>query len=181
MERKMNHILLAKATLIASFTISIVLATQAVSRNDLDDMRAATAEFQTTSMARAAGYNPSSALDYCYQKRGLGGMGYRYINNTLLDTSVDALHPEALVYSPDQNGSIQLGAVEYLVPATAWDAKYNEPPQLLGQTFPLNETLRMYVFHAWIWKQNPSGTFEDWNPEVYCPASPSLHSSRQSR
>jgi hypothetical protein len=108
-------------------------------------------------------------------------MGYRYINKALLDTTVDVLHPEALVYSPDRNGSIQLGAVEYLVPAAAWDAEHTERPQVLGQSFHLNERLRMYVLHAWTWKHNPSGTFEDWNPDVYCPVPPPWHSVGRSR
>ncbi len=25
-----------------------------------------------------------------------------------------------------------------------------------------------YSLHAWIWKHNPSGTFEPWNPQVQC-------------
>ena len=27
-----------------------------------------------------------------------------------------------------------------------------------------------YELHAWIWKHNPSGMFEDWNPTVSCAA-----------
>jgi hypothetical protein len=26
----------------------------------------------------------------------------------------------------------------------------------------------LYVLHAWVWKNNPSGLFEDWNPAVTC-------------
>jgi len=25
-----------------------------------------------------------------------------------------------------------------------------------------------YSLHAWIWKHNPKGTFEQWNPQVHC-------------
>jgi hypothetical protein len=26
-----------------------------------------------------------------------------------------------------------------------------------------------YELHAWVWKHNPSGMFNDWNPLVTCP------------
>jgi hypothetical protein len=31
------------------------------------------------------------------------------------------------------------------------------------------DTLRVYVMHAWVWKNNPAGVWEDWNPNVFCP------------
>jgi hypothetical protein len=97
-------------------------------------------------------------------------MGYHYINTGILDLTVDELQPEAMVYIPGPNGRLQLGAVEYIVPSAAWDAAGNiEPPIALGQSFHLNPTLGVYVLHAWIWKNNPSGMFEDWNPNVSCP------------
>jgi hypothetical protein len=27
-----------------------------------------------------------------------------------------------------------------------------------------------YDLHVWIWRENPSGTFAQWNPKVECPA-----------
>jgi hypothetical protein len=70
---------------------------------------------------------------------------------------------------PQANGSLKLGAVEYIVPAEAWDNAGNtEPPKVLDQTFHLNEALGVYVLHAWLWRSNPAGMFEDWNPKVTC-------------
>jgi hypothetical protein len=40
---------------------------------------------------------------------------------------------------------------------------------LMGMHFHLNEKLGVYVLHAWIWKNNSAGIFEDWNPAVTCP------------
>jgi hypothetical protein len=153
--------------ILATATVFIV---RAAGRDDIVKVHAATAQFYRTPSARAAGYDLVIGLDYCFQNYGVGGMGYHYINTNLLDTTVDLLHPEAMVYAPDPNGSIQLGAVEYIVPAAAWDAEHTELPQVLGQSFHLNERLGVYVLHAWIWKNNPSGMFEDWNPDVSCPA-----------
>ena len=150
--------------------LAVVIIAQATSKDDITRVREATAQFQRTPAARAAGYDLVSGLDYCFQNYGVGGIGYHYINTTLLDTNIVLLHPEAIIYTPDENGSIQLGAVEYMVPAAAWDAEHTEPPQVLGQRFHLHEKLGMYVLHAWIWKNNPAGMFEDWNPDVSCPA-----------
>jgi hypothetical protein len=93
-------------------------------------------------------------------------MGYHYINVDLLDANVDVLQPEAMVYAPGPRGQLQLGAVEYIVPVAAW--QNGEPPSVLGQEFHLNGDETLYILHVWIWQNNPSGMFEDWNPTVTC-------------
>jgi hypothetical protein len=151
--------------------LSLVAGTSALaaSQADVAKLRAVTAQFHRTESAQAAGYDLVTGLDNCFENPGVGGMGYHYINTGILDLTVDELQPEAMVYIPSPNEGLQLGAVEYIVPAEAWDAAGNtEPPTALGQSFHLNSTLGMYVLHAWIWKNNPSGMFEDWNPNVSC-------------
>ena len=163
-----------RKTLIISGVIAIVAlvlvsAAQASSRDELARVRAATAKFHRPEAAKAAGYDLVEGLDYCFDNPGTGGMGFHYINTAILDTTVELLHPEAMVYTSSPNG-LQLGAVEYIVPAEPWDAAGNaEPPTLMGQHFHLNEALGVYVLHAWIWKSNAAGIFEDWNPAVSCP------------
>jgi hypothetical protein len=39
---------------------------------------------------------------------------------------------------------------------------------VLGHHLHLNPGLGVYVLHAWIFKNNPAGIFEDWNPNVTC-------------
>ena len=96
-------------------------------------------------------------------------MGYHLIKTTSLDLAVNLLEPEAMVYAPGPNGQRQLVAVEYIVPAAAWDAAGNtQLPSLLGQTFHLDAALGVYILHAWIWRENSLGMFEDWNPKVSC-------------
>jgi hypothetical protein len=47
---------------------------------------------------------------------------------------------------------------------------------LFGHTFMLMASPNrfglppFYALHAWLWKDNPSGHFEPWNPKVKCPA-----------
>ena len=134
----------------------------------LDQVRDATEAYHKVSVAQAAGYNLVPGLDYCFDNPGVGGMGFHYINVALLDTLIDPLKPEAMVYAPRLNGTLALGAVEYIVPAAAWDAANSQPPTLFGQVFGLDQTLGVYELHAWIWKHNSLGMFYEWNPKVSC-------------
>ncbi len=154
--------------LIAVLSMFAVFAVQAEAQDDLAQLRAATAQYHRPEAAQAAGYDLVPGLDHCFNNPGVGAMGYHYINVSLLDTTVNFLQPEVMVYTPGPNG-LQLGAVEYIVPAAPWDAEHDELPQVIGREFHLNTSLGVYVLHIWVWKNNPSGMFEDWNPKVSCP------------
>jgi len=137
--------------------------------DELAAVRASTAKFHLPEKAQAAGWDLVPGLDYCFENPGVGAMGYHYLNTSLLDLTVDAEKPEAMVYPPSPNGDLRLGAVEYIVPASSWDAAGNsQPPSLFGIPFHLNANLGVYVLHAWVWENNPTGMFEDWNPRVSC-------------
>jgi hypothetical protein len=137
--------------------------------DQLAQVRAATAQFHSTDTAKATGYVSVPGLDACFNNPGVGGMGFHLIKTSSLDLTVNVLEPEAMVYAPGPNGKLQLDAVEYIVPAAPWDAAGNtQPPSVLGQTFHLDAALGVYILHAWIWRENPSGMFEDWNPKVSC-------------
>ncbi|MFN2190352.1 MAG: hypothetical protein ACK2T3_16440 [Candidatus Promineifilaceae bacterium] len=143
-----------------------VTAVAAEGNSDLAKVRASTARFHRPEAAQAAGWDLRAGLDFCFDNPGVGGMGYHYISS--VDATVNELEPEAMVYAPGPNGNLQLAAVEYIVDKIQWD--FDNPgvlPQALGQEFhALNSEL--YVLHAWIWMNNPSGMFEDWNPNVSC-------------
>ncbi len=141
---------------------------QASLQDQLALVRAATAQFHNTGAAQAAGYISVPGLDYCFDNPGVGGMGYHLIKTTSLDLTVNMLEPEAMVYAPGPNGQRQLVAVEYIVPAAAWDAANTQLPSLFGQTFHLDAPLGVYILHAWIWQANPLGMFSDWNPNISC-------------
>jgi hypothetical protein len=154
--------------LVVALATGTVTAAFASGQDGLAAVRAATARFHDTKTAQAAGYVKVAGLDYCFNNPGVGGMGFHLINTSLLDTQLDALHPEAMVYAPGDDGELQLVAVEYIVPAAAWDLGHTQLPSVLGQNLHLNAALGVYILHAWIWKHNPSGIFQDWNPKVSC-------------
>ena len=144
-------------------------------------LRAATAPYHRLSTALADGYSaftiPTSVGGKSTVGLGLpgdpscfdsasGGMGVHYVKG--IDGTVDASHPEALVYAIGEHGRLQLVAVEYIVPDSLVDP--NNMPMLFGQMFHHHPYLPVYILHVWAWKHNPNGMFADWNPRVgACP------------
>jgi hypothetical protein len=72
-----------------------------------------------------------------------------------------------LVYERLPNGEYRLNGVEYIVPFSARPPT-SEPPRVMGQALKPFEGLGIWYLHAWIWTDNPSGLFADWNPRVKC-------------
>ena len=145
-----------------------ILMMGANKQNELAQLRLEATRFQSLETAQAAGYGPVFGVDQCFSHSGLGGLGYRYINANLIDTKVDILQPEVLIYIPGPNGTLRLGAVEYVVPVSTWNATNTGWPQIMGHQFHLNSSQNVYVLHIWVWENNPSGMFEYWNPMVSC-------------
>jgi len=139
---------------------------------DPDEIAAAnlaTAGFQDVAVAEAAGYASTMDALGCFESAESGGMGLHYLKEDLMDDVVDITEPEALVYELDANAEITgLVAHEYIVPVEAWTGE--KAPSLFGLEFHQHPVLPLWVLHAWIWKDNPSGRFQDWNPTVRpCP------------
>jgi hypothetical protein len=130
-------------------------------------LRRATAKYHRLEVAMADSYGLLEGVDHCFTNQPVGDMGYHYIDGAAIDNNVEETHPEALVYAPDDDGRLHLAAVEYLVPEAAWDAENTGLPSAFGIEFHSNGA-GLYVLHAWVWKNNPSGLFEDWNPAVTC-------------
>jgi len=148
-------------------------------QNDLAEVRWATAKFHRVEDAMDAGYelgyvrgDGNRIITGCIAHATAGAMGYHYFNQDLVDDMVvDPLKPEGLVYAPGPNGQLQLVAVEYVVPGPNSNPPGpNEPPTVLGMPMHiLVPAVGWNILHAWIWRDNPSGMFMDWNPKVVCP------------
>jgi hypothetical protein len=152
--------------------------------------RSATAKYHSLTVTKKAGYSilADTAGITCIADPHMGAMGVHYVNGDLVkDPAIDAAHPEALVYAPDRHGRLQLAALEYVVLKADWDANQPQPPNLgygvgdalappwlFGHEFNFTDAPNryglppFYSLHAWIWKDNPAGTFEMWNPSVHC-------------
>jgi len=141
-----------------------VQASNGSDESALAGVRQATAAFHDVSKAEGAGYG---RLLPCFDLPGVGGMGQHYVNLSLLDATVVANQPEALVYEIDGD-RLQLVAVEYIVPWSAWVSA--TPPQLYGRSFYRVDSLHLWALHAWIWRPNPLGIFASYNPNAkLCP------------
>lgn len=81
----------------------------------------ATARYQDVAVAEADGWASTIDTLGCFQNPTQGGMGVHYVNDGLMDASVDVTKPEALVYELDADGQVVgLVAHEYIVPTEAW-------------------------------------------------------------
>ena len=147
---------------------------------ELAQVRAATARFHRVEEAVAAGYelgwvNGSGVriVAGCVAHPTAGAMGYHYFNAELMaDNAVDALEPEVLVYAPDPDGGLELVAVEWVVRGPQSNPPgVPEAPSVLGMDMHIlvpPPGPAFYLTHAWVWADNPTGMFADWNPEVRC-------------
>jgi hypothetical protein len=102
-------------------------------------------------------------------------MGQHYADvSRVVDPAIDALDPEVLIYEPKPDGTYRLVGVEYVVFKADWDAIHANPPVLFGKPFKEVQAGNryglpdFYELHAWIWKGNPRGAFDDWNSNVSC-------------
>lgn len=135
-------------------------------------VRDSTRRFRDVSVAIAEGYQLQFG---CVSGSDEGAMGVHFVNGPLVaDGVLDATRPELLVYEPMPNGRMRLTAADYLVIADTWHANNPAPPELMGQLFHLFESPNrfglpaFYTLHVWAWKENPSGTFVNWHPNVSC-------------
>jgi hypothetical protein len=135
-------------------------------QRDLATLRRVTAPFHEFATAHDAGW--ATQITPCMtDPGGAGGMGFHYGNTDYIDGTAQVERPQLLLYEPEQNGKLRLVAVEYIIPYT-FHARSAEAPVLFGQKFKQVDAFQLWGLHAWVWKENASGIFADWNPAVNC-------------
>lgn len=126
-------------------------------------VRRATSKFHSTTQAIEAGYEPD---DHCVSAPGLGGMGFHWVNPSLVDPVFDPLKPEAILYAMGPGGNLRLMAVEYIV------IDVGQPVPMFGdQQFDVGGTpvpVPHWSLHVWLYENNPSGIFAPFNPNISC-------------
>lgn len=106
-------------------------------------------------------------LSPCVAAPGLGAMGFHYGNiGRIMNPNVDASEPEILLYIPDEDGTMRLVGLEYVVPS----ALSPTAPVLFGQEYEFDGMRNQWALHVWAWRNNPSGIFAPFNPKLECPA-----------
>lgn len=124
----------------------------------------------------------------------LGAMGVHYFKPDVLGVTgppnpkvsgtgihTDFRAPSILIYEPQADGSLELVAVENLAFAEAWKAAgKTEPPTFQGVAYnymaddptttadDAHQFAPHYDRHVWIYRENPSGVFAQFNPKVSC-------------
>ncbi len=131
--------------------------------------KSATSRYNNVKNAIRDGYVSTIS---CIEDPELGAMGIHYVKPSLVDGDLDVRKPEVLVYMPTKRG-LKLVALEYFIPKSL--APMNQTPMLFGMPFngPMPGHMEgqpeHYDLHSWIWEKNPSGTFNNWNPNLHCP------------
>jgi hypothetical protein len=115
----------------------------------------------------------------CVSGGEFGAMGLHFLRGDILhDGDINAYEPEIILFEPTRNGGIRVTGVDFIVFKSEWEAKHKGegPPSLNGQLFHLFDAPNrfgldpFYTLHVWAWKDNPNGTFTNWNPTVSCDA-----------
>jgi hypothetical protein len=137
-------------------------------------VRQATERFRDVAVAENEGY---ALMFGCVSGPDSGAMGLHYVNLGLVgDGELDPARPEIVIYEPLPNGRLRLIGADFLVFADDWHASHPSPPELMGQLLHLFESPNrfglptFYTLHVWAWKDNPSGAFVNWHPNVSCDA-----------
>ena len=173
----MKKTLLALALMLPVVAVLGVATAGGSPPDDLQAVQAATARYHSLDQAFKDGY--SIAGEPCVPPVGprSPAMGIHAKNEALMaDPAIDLLRPELLLYMPDHHGKLRLVAVEYwMADADQKFATSGDRPSLLGRPFdgPMpghNPTMPVhYDLHVWLWEDNPSGLFAQFNPSLACP------------
>jgi hypothetical protein len=189
-EAQMHQKLLLIAPLVAAASCGGRTITEAESGVNL--LRESFAAYVDVSKAQAAGStvwspDPSAAGATCASAPE-GKMGYHLVNVSLRgaastpetgDIVLDPAKPEMLLYEKRADGTMGLVGVEWIVFMAAWEKAKGAgapAPTVLGVPLLYSEhtfvtggpMVPHYELHSWIWKANPRGTFDPWNPNVTC-------------
>lgn len=134
----------------------------------VETVRNATKDFQDVANV-PAGYGPALG---CVSGPDHGAMGVHYVNVSLVNGPIDPAHPQALIYEPQENGSLKLVGVEYIILASALPP--DSAPQVAGHLMNFIDGPNrfglppFFELHVWAWRNNPHGPFADWNDRVTC-------------
>ena len=145
-------------------------------RSDLAELRQATVAFHDIDVAKQTfpdGFFLPQVAPFgegtCIANlAGSGAMGNHFLIPSRVDGNLVLTEPEAFLYEQRNNGTYKLVGFEFIVAG-------GPRPTLFGREFDSTNLARygdpgatVWTLHAWVWKGNPAGTLEPWNPNVSC-------------
>jgi hypothetical protein len=171
------------AAFLVAFGSPIAALGQADSSKLVEIVRNATQQYQN--VANATGYTPVLG---CVSGPDHGAMGIHYVNTGLLNGEtllhngqLDPTKPQALIYEPQPNGELKLVGAEFIILASSLppgaapeveghlmlyiDGPSTSRPRATPNRYGLPA---LFELHVWAWKDNPQGSFVDWNNHVTC-------------
>ena len=186
-----------RLTAALSMLLAVGACGKAPAEPSLAEVRSAAERYRDVDVAIAEGFttdNKCVTAEMLGFPAEQGAMGLHYVRRDLLGlpdkpagrvsgtgTHTDFSKPAMLIYEPRPDGSLELVAVENLVFKQAWEAAGNrEPPSFRGKPYLLLEDKPgtqldeahnyepHYELHAWVFRENPLGTFAAFNPNVTC-------------
>ena len=92
-------------------------------------------------------------------------MGHHYLNPALVDGPFELEKPEIILYVPDDNGTMQMVAIEYSIAPTN---PGNPPEGFTGvqDEWHFNEMVGQWQLHVWTILDNPDGIFASFNSDI---------------
>ena len=95
-------------------------------------------------------------------------MGHHYLRPSLADGVFDLLNPEFILYLPDENGIMQMVAIEYGIVPENTENPGNPPEGFTGDddVWSYNEMIGEWQLHVWTVLENPDGIFEPHNMAI---------------
>ena len=127
-------------------------------------------QLQQTRAATARYRNFNNAIKDSFEDINVvvPNMGYHFMKKKIVDKVFDIRRPEILVYNKKEDGSFELGAVEFAIPIDPSNPLEKAPEGFVGNAdeWERNEVFGLWLLHAWVWNFNPDGVFHETNPRV---------------
>jgi len=95
-------------------------------------------------------------------------MGHHYLNPALVDGTFELEKPEIILYVPDDQGDMQMVAIEYAIVPADPENPGDPPAGFTGDqdAWHFNEMVGQWQLHVWTILDNPDGVFAPTNPEI---------------
>lgn len=127
---------------------------------EVDQVKTATARYVNFQMAiddslfDVSGYVPN--------------MGHHYLNPALVDGTFELEKPEIILYVPNDEGEMEMVAIEYAIVPADPDNPGNPPEGFTGEldAWHFNEMIGQWQLHVWTIMENPDGIFAPTNPVI---------------